>query len=279
MAFESVNRSSNIVEFYNELWSRRDLRVDDWLLMSSPWPTVSLSIAYWYICLILGPTLMKDRPAFELKKTIQAYNVFQVALSAYIFVESALAGWFNHYSWVCQPMELGTHLDSTGIRMASACHLYFLSKFTEFPDTFFFIARKKDRNVSTLQLIHHGIMPIVAYLLVRWLPGGHESFGGMFNSLVHVIMYSYYFLAALGPHMQKYLWWKRYLTTFQMVQFVCCLVKSLIVIFGFAECGYPWQMSCVTASIALLFFGLFSDFYIKEYNKKGAASKSIKKQN
>ena len=81
-------------------------------------------------------------------------------------------------------------------------------------------------------------MPIFSYALVRWLPGGtktksctnrynynlstlilgQESFGGMLNSLVHVIMYSYYFLAALGPSLQPYLWWKRYLTTFQMIQ-------------------------------------------------------------
>jgi hypothetical protein len=68
------------------------------------------------------------------------------------------------------------------------------------------------------QVVHHGIMPVFGWTLTRWLPGGQESFGGTFNSLVHVIMYSYYFLAALGPHMQKYLWWKRYLTTFQMLQ-------------------------------------------------------------
>merc|ERR1712037_726826 len=57
--------------------------------------------------------------------------------------------------------------------------------------------------------------------LVRWLPNGHETFGGGLNCLVHVIMYGYYFLAALGPHMRPYLWWKKYLTTFQMIQFVC----------------------------------------------------------
>jgi len=31
-------------------------------------------------------------------------------------------------------------------------------------------------------------------------------------------MYSYYMLAAIGPQMQKYLWWKKYLTLLQMVQ-------------------------------------------------------------
>lgn len=30
-------------------------------------------------------------------------------------------------------------------------------------------------------------------------------------------MYGYYGLAALGPHMQKYLWWKKYLTIIQIV--------------------------------------------------------------
>lgn len=30
-------------------------------------------------------------------------------------------------------------------------------------------------------------------------------------------MYGYYGLAALGPQMQKYLWWKKYLTIIQMV--------------------------------------------------------------
>ena len=158
--------------------------------MSSPWPTISLSIAYWYCSIVLGPTLMKDRPAFELKKTIQVYNVLIVAISAYGFMEAFLAGWGRHYSWGCQPMELDTHPDSNGMRMAAMFHLYFLSKFIEFADTFFFIARKKFTHVNRLQLIHHGIMPIYGYILVRWVPGGHESFGAMYNSLVHVIMYS-----------------------------------------------------------------------------------------
>jgi hypothetical protein len=32
-------------------------------------------------------------------------------------------------------------------------------------------------------------------------------------------MYSYYLLAALGPEVQKYLWWKKYLTTLQIVSY------------------------------------------------------------
>ena len=42
-------------------------------------------------------------------------------------------------------------------------------------------------------------------------------FGAMINSFVHVLMYTYYGLSSLGPHMQNYLWWKKYLTRVQLV--------------------------------------------------------------
>ena len=82
--------------------------------------------------------------------------------------------------------------------MTRACWLYFMGKFLEFADTFFFLAHKKFEHVSYLQVIHHSIMPLYGYVMVRWLPGGHETFGGTLNSLVHIFMYGYYFLAALG---------------------------------------------------------------------------------
>ena len=154
-----------------------------------------------------------------------------------------------------------------------ACYVYFLNKFVEFADTFFFIARKKFRNVNRLQLIHHSIMPIFTFLIIRWVPGGHETFAAMFNSFIHIIMYSYYFLAALGPHMQPYLWWKRYLTRFQMIQFVCIFIKSMVLVLGVSECGYPWQFSGLTALLMILFFFLFAEFYVREYTAKKAAVK------
>jgi len=53
--------------------------------------------------------------------------------------------------------------------------------------------------------------------------GGHGSFCGLINSFVHIIMYTYYLLAALGPSVQKYLWWKTHLTKLQLVRllYVC----------------------------------------------------------
>lgn len=47
--------------------------------------------------------------------------------------------------------------------------------------------------------------------------GGHSTFFAMLNSFVHIVMYFYYMVAAMGPQYQKFIWWKKYLTTFQMV--------------------------------------------------------------
>lgn len=51
----------------------------------------------------------------------------------------------------------------------------------------------------------------------RIFSGEQATLPGSINSFIHVIMYFYYFLAALGPQMQPYLWWKKYLTRMQMV--------------------------------------------------------------
>ena len=267
----------NLLGFYYDLWSLRDHRVDDWFLMSSIWPTILLCMAYWYCCIVIGPAYMKERPPMELKRTMQIYNVLNVMVSAYGCIEAFRAGWGKHYNWLCQPVELDTHPESDGMRMANVAHLYLMTKFLEFADTFFFMARKKFTHVTKLHLIHHGIMPMLSFILVRWVPGGHESFGGMYNGFVHVFMYSYYFLASLGPHMQKYLWWKKYLTTLQMIQFVCIFSKSMVVVLGWAQCGYPWQMSFILSAVSVFMFILFAEYYINEYNSRKPASVLKKK--
>ena len=99
---------SKLTEFYNEIWSQRDPRVEDWFLLSSPWPTIGLCLTYWYCSIFLGPAIMKDRKPLELKWTMQIYNVIQVVISAYLFWEAGMAGWFWRYNQVCQPVELDT---------------------------------------------------------------------------------------------------------------------------------------------------------------------------
>ena len=82
----------------------------------------------------------------------------------------------------------------------------------------FFVLRKKDNQISLLHVLHHGLMPFSMWIVVRFVPTGHETFAGMLNSFVHIIMYFYYLLAAVsGPQYQRFLWWKKYVTSLQLV--------------------------------------------------------------
>ena len=78
-------------------------------------------------------------------------------------------------------------------------------------------------------------------------------------------MYSYYALSALGPGIQRYLWWKKYLTQIQLVQF------AIIGVYGMSlymfNTGYPFYFSFLPISNSIIYLILFGDFYYKSYNK------------
>lgn len=158
---------------------------------------------------------MENRKPFQLRGVLIVYNAIQVVFSSWIFYEACISGWLNGYSLRCEPVEMH---GPKAQRMAAGAWWYFFSKFTEFFDTLFFVLRKRYDQVSTLHVIHHGIMPVSVWWGVKFTPGGHSTFFGFLNTFVHIIMYTYYMLAAMGPKVQKYLWWKKYLTVLQMVR-------------------------------------------------------------
>lgn len=48
---------------------------------------------------------MENRKPFKLRGIIVFYNFLQVILSFYLFWEVSVVGWFNDYSWRCQPVD------------------------------------------------------------------------------------------------------------------------------------------------------------------------------
>ncbi|KAK7074480.1 Elongation of very long chain fatty acids protein 7 [Halocaridina rubra] len=110
--------------------------------------------------------------------------------------------------------------------MLNASYWYYFSKIVDYLDTVFFVLHKKYDHVSVLHVGHHALMPVNMWYGVRYQPGGHNSLMGFLNSIVHTIMYGYYFLAAMGPKVRPFLWWKKYLTSMQMIQFIVVIVHS-----------------------------------------------------
>ncbi|KAK9500529.1 hypothetical protein O3M35_001780 [Rhynocoris fuscipes] len=260
-----------IVDGYTDLMENQsDPRVKDWFLMSGPFPTIAICLSFVFIVKVLGPKLMENRKPFELKNTLIVYNAIQVIISAWIFKELIHAGWFSTYSFRCEPVDYSN--TPHALRVVATCYWYYISKFTEFFDTIFFVMRKKYNQVNKLHVIHHGIMPFSTWFGVKFTPGGHSTFFGLLNTFVHIWMYAYYMLAAFGPQVQKYLWWKKYLTVMQMIQFVLVMLHAFQLLF--IDCNYPKAFVWWIGLHAVMFYFLFKDFYNQAYSKKRKSSDS-----
>merc|ERR1712215_491678 len=257
-------------EKYNHVFTDlRDIRVDSWLLMSSPWPTFFLCVLYYYIVRFAGPSFMADRTAYGCQKPMLVYNIFQTFFSLWIF--SRLCGFWlsGKYNWICQPVDYTDSVD--GVTAADIVWWYFFSKFTDFMDSFFFVLRKKNNQLTSLHVIHHAMMPMVSWIFLKFVGGDHSTFFMFLNMGVHVVMYFYYLMSSMGPAVQKYLWWKKYLTTMQLVQFVTFFLHASLPLF--IPCDFPKIFSYVILFHGAMFFLLFANFYRKTYTKKSTNPK------
>lgn len=146
-----------------------DKRVENWPLMSSPLPTMTICLFYVYVVKNLGPSFMKNRPAFQLRGVMIAYNFIMVIISALIVYFYGKAGWLTNYSYKCQPVDYSNSPDA--ILMAKTSWFYYIVKYVEFCDTMFFVLRKKYDHITTLHVIHHGMMPFSVWWGVKFVPG------------------------------------------------------------------------------------------------------------
>jgi len=263
------------MDYYNFLFTDlADRRTNHWPLISSPVPTLTILGFYLYFVLSWGPKYMANRKPYKLEGILIAYNFIQVLVSTFIFYEGMEGAWLKDYNWRCQPVN--TSPNEEGMREARGVYVYFLAKISELLDTVFFVLRKKDRQISFLHMYHHTVMPMISWGATKYYPGGHGTFIGVINSFVHIIMYSYYLLAALGPQYQKYLWWKKHITNLQMIQFCAAFLHSAQLLY--TDCGYPRWSVFFTLPNAIFFYFLFNNFYQKSYKPEAAVGNGKAKQ-
>lgn len=144
-------------------------------------------------------------------------------------------------------------------------NLYLINKFVDLVETIFFVLRKKNRQISVLHLFHHASMPLVVYLVVILHGyGGVATAYAFLNIIVHVLMYTYYYLSSVSKAAQESLWWKKYITIAQMVQFG--IILSLITYtLSQPNCKVQRMPAYVSGVMSFCFFVLFGNFYIRAY--------------
>ncbi|KAK7488444.1 hypothetical protein BaRGS_00020229 [Batillaria attramentaria] len=259
------NRQYNLTDY---TVSAGDPRVANWPFMTSL-ESVLLLTALYLLAVKYGPGFMANKQPLQAQSLMVAYNFFMVGLSLYMLIEFVACGYYGNYGLLCQPVDYSR--SSLGYREARVAWWYFFSKIIEFLDTIFFILRKKNGQLTFLHVYHHSTMAIICWYVAKYVPGGEKFYAGGFNVLVHVFMYLYYGLAAMGPSMQKYLWWKRYLTKFQMVQFLCVNVRCVMSLTE--ECQYPRWINVFATMYSSSLLLLFANFYRQAYDN-GKTTKS-----
>ncbi|XP_067937447.1 very long chain fatty acid elongase 4-like [Watersipora subatra] len=254
-----------------------DARVDNWLLMSSPWPVLALISAYLLIS-TQGPKVMEKKKPFDLQLYMIAYNFVLVILSTYTAIEVFIATFLNPQfnGPACAPVDYSNNPSS--MRLLSICWLYLITKCIHLSETAVFVLRKKNSQISFLHVYHHASMPILWWITVKHCGGGSAYFPVLINSSVHGVMYFYYLMAAMGEWTRPYLWWKRYITLMQMVQFWVVAIHILHSIY--LDCGYPKGYQWLLVAFLITQKVLFMNFYLKAYNNSAArASKKGSSKN
>ncbi|KAJ8925539.1 hypothetical protein NQ315_009379 [Exocentrus adspersus] len=255
--------------FENERNFFSDPRVQQWTLMSTPLPTIFISLVYLALVLVILPTYMKRRKPFDLSKIIRYYNIFQIASCCFIIYRVLTSGWITgELNLGCQPIDYSDN--PKAVRMVGAFFWLYFLKMSELVETVFFVLRKKFNQVSGLHVYHHVSTFCLAWIGCKFLGGGMASFPVIINSFIHIIMYSYYYLSSYGPKWQKKLApWKPKLTMLQMIQFTILIIHSLTALLP--SCHVPKQVLLLYVPNVLLVYKMFYDFYKTSYNKRRSA--------
>jgi len=230
-------------------------------------PVVAIGSVTAYI-IIIGALhqYMQNRKPYEMRILLGLHNLFLCILSLIMTVGLL-------YRVVIVILKYGVFSVYCGVSAEEDQYLFFwanmfyLSKYYELVDTVFVVLRKKP--LTFLHLWHH-----CAVVFVSWLATRDSIVMGWItvldNTSVHVMMYYYYAIQSLQ---RREVWWRKYLTTLQIVQFFIDMVTSVVFIYYYTQgvpCKGTFEAWIVANMTGFSFFVLFLQFYSQTYSKKKA---------
>lgn len=231
-------------------------------LAGSHWKIPLLGILY-IVAIRVGIFYMKNNPPIQfIKKITPLFNILQVIANSFIvyaalsdlqFIKKALGNLYGD-------KEMPEDYQKKFIFLA---YMWCLIKISDFLDTMFFILLKKFSHVSFLHVYHHFTTMIVAFCVFKYLVVEQAMVYAAVNCVVHVVMYSYYFLTSLGYRPK----WKKVVTIMQLLQFILLLTTTFYLII-FQKNPKYFYFSIFGIYQCIMFMYLFGKFYVKAYRKK-----------
>ncbi|CAM0141983.1 Fatty acyl-CoA elongase/Polyunsaturated fatty acid specific elongation enzyme [Umbelopsis sp. WA50703] len=241
---------------------------------------VIVACVTYLVVIFGGQALMREQSPFKFKVLFQIHNLLLTAVSFILLVLLIeelipIVAKNGIFYAICSPQAWTQKLELL-------YYLNYLVKYWELFDTVFLVVKKK--KLEFLHWFHHSMTALLCYTqlvgstTVSWVPI-------VLNLTVHVLMYWYYFRTAGGAK----IWWKKYLTTMQIIQFVIDLFVIYFCTythFAYTYSSLPTLGDC-SGSENAAYFGcallssyllLFINFYAKTYQKKAADKKAADKK-
>lgn len=200
---------------------------------------------------------MKKREAFSHLRPIMAvYNVICICLASYCVYGTIHYSITRSVRFVCNEVDFN---DPAVKPMLLVHYVFYIQKYFEFIDTFFFILRKNYRQLTFLHIYHHSSITFITLTFSTYELFGDTSLAMFLNSFIHVLMYTHYLLTSMGIKGR----WAKYLTGLQILQFVIIAVQAVL---GYLQgCGTPIWINIGITLYMITMICLFGSFYIKKY--------------
>ncbi|RMX64190.1 hypothetical protein DD238_006649 [Peronospora effusa] len=261
--------SVEMLQSYYEWANATEVKLLDWVDPQGGWkvhpmadyPLANFASVYiicigYLLFVIFGTAFMKlGIPAIKTSPFQFVYNPIQVIACSYMCVEAAIQAYRNGYS----PAPCNAFKADAPV-MGNVLYLFYLSKMLDLCDTVFIILGKKWKQLSILHVYHHLTVLFVYYVTFRAAQDGDSYATIVLNGFVHTIMYTYYFVSA---HTRD-IWWKKYLTRIQLIQFVTMNVQGYLTYSR--QCpGMPPKVPLMYLVYVQSLFWLFMNFYIRAY--------------
>ncbi|CAG8742759.1 19177_t:CDS:2 [Racocetra persica] len=147
------------------------------LPLMNPFHVLIIVLAYLFI-IFVGKQIMTNRTKFSVKGLSIVHNLVLVTLSAYMCTTVLYEAWRQRYVLFANPEDKS----EKGFQMAKYIWVFYVSKITEFMDTFIMVLKKNNHQISFLHVYHHASIFIIWWWVTYVAPTGEAYFSAALNS-------------------------------------------------------------------------------------------------
>lgn len=245
--------------------------------MGSPVYIIAFVIVYLLISKYL-PEYMRSRKAkyFKIKHALLVFDAYAAVASIYLLTKLVKYMIWSNYDFRCMGLDLSYRNETLEVKILNLFsenlssdqkmfemfkqiietqYQWFLLKSTYPVESVILYLGGQFQIVFFYIIYHHATLPLLAWIALKFYPGGHSVFFVFANSLTHSIMFSFLFFMNIFPKLKEFNW-QAFLSGLNIAQMIAILIHGCQLFF-YNPCDYPmllvWIFAIWGISILIVF--------------------------